>query len=320
MRARSVSIQKKAYQGVEGFFQPILQPYNGAMPKAFQKVALVGKHDSQKIAGSVEHLADFLSGQGYEVVLARHATETPEQRDYPQALLTELASHADVVVVLGGDGTMLSIARALAPYPVPLIGVNQGRLGFLTDIVMSDMEAELSRMLAGEYDTEERILLSARVETDGETRFEASAFNDVVVSKAGTGRLIEFEVIIDNEFVYTQRSDGLVVATPTGSTAYALSAGGPILYPTLEAITLVPICPHTLSARPIVVSSQSRVDIILHHADDARVHFDGQSYFDLHQGDMVRICRVPYNVTLLHPKHYSYYDTLRQKLHWGKQL
>lgn len=290
------------------------------MPQTFKKVALVGKYDNLAIAGSVEHLAGFLSGQGYEVVLASQTAEVLDQPGYPHANLTELAGSVDVVIVLGGDGTMLSIARALAPYPVPLIGVNQGRLGFLTDIVMGDMEAELSRMLAGEYDVEERILLSARVERDDETQFEATAFNDVVVSKAGTGRLIEFEVIIDNEYVYTQRSDGLVAATPTGSTAYALSASGPILYPTLEAIALVPICPHTLSARPIVVSSESCVDIVIHHADDARVHFDGQQYFDLQKGDKVRICRAPDNVTLLHPKHYSYYDTLRQKLHWGKQI
>jgi NAD+ kinase len=290
------------------------------MPQTFKKVALVGKYDNLAIAGSVKHLAGFLSAQGYEIVLASQTAEILEEAGYRHASLTELASLVDVVVVLGGDGTMLSIARVLAPYPVPLIGVNQGRLGFLTDIVMDDMEAELSRMLAGEYDAEERILLTASLERGDGSRSEGSAFNDVVVSKAGTGRLIEFEVIIDNEFVYTQRSDGLVVATPTGSTAYALSAGGPILYPTLEAIALVPICPHTLSARPIVVSSQSRVDIVIHHADDARVHFDGQNYFDLQQGDKVSICRVPYNVTLLHPKHYSYYDTLRQKLHWGKQL
>lgn len=292
----------------------------GGMAQTFNKVALVGKYDNQAIAGSVEHLAKFLSGQGYEIVLASQTAQALDLSGYRHADLTELASLVDVVVVLGGDGTMLSIARALAPYPVPLIGVNQGRLGFLTDITVGNMEMELSRMLGGEYDAEERILLTATLEREDGSHQEGSAFNDVVVSKAGTGRLIEFEVIIDNEFVYTQRSDGLVVATPTGSTAYALSAGGPILYPTLEAIALVPICPHTLSARPIVVSSDSMVDIIIHHADDARVHFDGQKYFDLQKGDKVRICRVPYNVTLLHPKHYSYYDTLRQKLHWGKQL
>jgi len=290
------------------------------MAQTFKKIALVGKYDNIEIAGSVERLAGYLSGLGYEIVLASQTAEVLNRHGYPHANLTELAGSVDVFIVLGGDGTMLSIARALAPYPVPLIGVNQGRLGFLTDIVMEDMEAELARMLAGEYDAEERILLSVRVERDGETQLDASAFNDVVVSKAATGRLIEFEVIIDNEFVYTQRSDGLVVATPTGSTAYALSAGGPILFPTLKAIALVPICPHTLSARPIVVSSESCVDIVIHHADDARVHFDGQSHFDLRKDDRVRICRAPDNVTLLHPKHYSYYDTLRQKLHWGKQI
>lgn len=292
----------------------------GPMPKPFQSIALAGKHDSASIGDSVQRLAAFLSGQGYDVVLSSQTAEKLGISGYRQTSLSELAKSADVVVVLGGDGTMLSIARALAPYPVPLIGVNQGRLGFLTDITIDNMESELSRMLAGEHDVEERIVLSARVDRDGRVVTESSAFNDVVVSKAGTGRLIEFEVIIDNEFVYTQRSDGLIVATPTGSTAYALSAGGPILYPTLQAIALVPICPHTLSARPIAVSSQSHVDIILHRADDARVHFDGQGYFDLQPGDRVRIYRVPFNVTLLHPKHYSYYDTLRQKLHWGKQL
>ncbi len=292
----------------------------GPMPKPFHTVALVGKCDSTAIGGPVQHLAGFLAQQGYQVVLASQTAERLNIAGYQRANLSELAQTVDVVVVLGGDGTMLSIARALAPYPVPLIGVNQGRLGFLTDITIENMESELSRMLAGEYDAEERIVLSARIERNGEVVTEASAFNDVVVSKAGTGRLIEFEVIIDNEFVYTQRSDGLIVATPTGSTAYALSAGGPILFPTLEAMAVVPICPHTLSARPIAVSSQSHVDIILHHADDARVHFDGQRNFDLQPGDRVRIYRVPFNVTLLHPKHYSYYDTLRQKLHWGKQL
>ena len=144
--------------------------------------------------------------------------------------------------------------------------------------------------------------------------------NDVVVGKGGSGRLIDLEIAINSEFVYSQRADGLVVTTPTGTTAYALSAGGPIVHPTLEAVALVPICPHTLSARPIVVSSHSRIEIHLTYADDARVHFDGQSYFDLKAGDHVWITRASRPVTLLHPHSYSYYDTLRQKLHWGKKL
>lgn len=290
------------------------------MPQTFKKVALVGKYDSLALAESVERLADFLSAHGCEVTLARQTAKTLDQPRYKQANLSELPTVAEVVIVLGGDGTMLSIARALAPYPVPLIGVNQGRLGFLTDITVDNMEAELARMLAGEYDAEQRILLTATLRHEDDTYEEGPAFNDVVVSKAATGRLIEFEVFIDNEYVYTQRSDGLVVATPTGSTAYAMSAGGPILYPTLEAIALVPICPHTLSARPIVVSSESRVDIIIKRADDARVHLDGQNYFELQKGDTVSICRMPNSVTLLHPRHYRYYDTLRQKLHWSRQI
>lgn len=167
---------------------------------------------------------------------------------------------------------------------------------------------------------EERILLNAQVRRDGATAYESAAFNDVVVGKGGIGRLIELEIAINSEYVYSQRADGLVVTTPTGSTAYALSAGGPIMHPKLEAIALVPVCPHTLSARPLVVSSQSRIEIRLTHADDARVHFDGQHNFDLMTGDQVWVTRAARSVSLLHPHSYSYYDTLRQKLHWGKKL
>ena len=171
-----------------------------------------------------------------------------------------------------------------------------------------------------QYVAEERILLNGQIRRGGERVFEATAFNDVVVGKGGSGRLIDLEISINSEFVYSQRADGLVVTSPTGTTAYALSAGGPIVHPTLEAVALVPICPHTLSARPIVVSSHSRIELHLTHADDARVHFDGQHYFDLQAGDHVWITRASRPVTLLHPHSYSYYDTLRQKLHWGKKL
>jgi len=167
---------------------------------------------------------------------------------------------------------------------------------------------------------EERILLNGQVRRGGERVFESTAFNDVVVGKGGSGRLIDLEISINSEFVYSQRADGLVVTSPTGTTAYALSAGGPIMHPTLEAVALGPICPHTLSARPIVVSSHARIELHLTYADDARVHFDGQQHFDLLSGDHVWITRASHPVTLLHPHSYSYYDTLRQKLHWGKKL
>jgi NAD+ kinase len=203
---------------------------------------------------------------------------------------------------------------------VPLIGINQGRLGFLTDITVTDMFDAVAEILSGQYVAEERILLNGQIRRNGEVVIESTAFNDVVVGKGGSGRLIDLEIAINSEFVYSQRADGLVVTSPTGTTAYALSAGGPIVHPTLEAVALVPICPHTLSARPIVVSSHSRIEIHLTYADDARVHFDGQHYFDLLSDDHVWITRASRPVTLLHPHSYSYYDTLRQKLHWGKKL
>jgi NAD+ kinase len=239
---------------------------------------------------------------------------------FPRRDLYALATDCDVVVVLGGDGTMLSIARTLAPYGSPLIGINQGRLGFLTDITADAMFDAVAEILSGQYVAESRILLNGQVRRNGETVFEGTAFNDVVVGKGITGRLIELEISINGEFVYSQRADGLVATTPTGTTAYALSAGGPIVHPTLEAIALVPICPHTLSARPIVVSGHSRIEITLTHADDGRAHFDGQLHFDLKSGDQVWITRASRSVTLLHPHAYSYYDTLREKLHWGKKL
>lgn len=290
------------------------------MHTAFKIIGLVGKYDTQGMGGSVLELARFLIERGYQIILASQTAEYLHIDEFPTENLSDLAAHSDVVVVLGGDGTMLSIARTLAPHGAPLIGINQGRLGFLTDITIDSMLDAVAEILSGQYVAEERILLNAQVRRNGATVFESAAFNDVVVGKGGIGRLIELEIAINSEYVYSQRADGLVVTTPTGSTAYALSAGGPIMHPKLEAIALVPVCPHTLSARPIVVSSQSRIEIRLTHADDARVHFDGQHNFDLMTGDQVWVTRAARPVTLLHPHSYSYYDTLRQKLHWGTKL
>lgn len=290
------------------------------MQTPFHTVGLVGKYNNQGMGVSVRALAAFLHARGHEVLLACQTAEHLGIEDFPTRNLHELAAGSDVVVVLGGDGTMLSIARELAPNGVPLIGVNQGRLGFLTDITIDHMLEAIAEILSGQYVAEERILLNGQVRRGSELVFESTAFNDVVVGKGGTGRLIDLKIAINSEFVYSQRADGLVVASPTGTTAYALSSGGPIMHPTLEAVAMVPICPHTLSARPIVVSSHSRIEIQLTYADDARVHFDGQIYFDLHSGDRVWITRAVHPVTLLHPHSYSYYDTLRQKLHWGKKL
>lgn len=290
------------------------------MQTPFHTVGLVGKFDANGMGDSVRSLARFLESRGHAVLLAAQTAERLEVGDFTACNLPQLAAESDAVVVLGGDGTMLSIARELAPHGVPLIGINQGRLGFLTDITVEDMFDAVADILSGQYVAEERILLNGQVRRDGDTVFESTAFNDVVLGKGGSGRLIDLEIAINSEFVYGQRADGLVVTTPTGTTAYALSAGGPIVHPTLEAVALVPVCPHTLSARPIVVSSYSRIELHLVYADDARVHFDGQQHFDLQSGDYVWITRASRPVTLLHPHSYSYYDTLRQKLHWGKKL
>jgi len=290
------------------------------MQTPFHTIGLVGKYDNQGMEASVRALGEFLRARGHAVLLATQTAEHLAIEDFPKRNLHDLAAESDAVVVLGGDGTMLSIARELAPQGVPLIGINQGRLGFLTDITVDDMFDAVAEILSGQYVAEERILLNGQVRRNGERVFEATAFNDVVVGKGGSGRLIDLEISINSEFVYSQRADGLVVTTPTGTTAYALSAGGPIVHPTLEAVALVPICPHTLSARPIAVNSHSEIEINLIHADDARVHFDGQQHADLVIGDRVVIQRAKNTVRLLHPVGHNYYDTLRQKLHWGEKL
>ncbi|MCX7672068.1 MAG: NAD kinase [Thiobacillaceae bacterium] len=290
------------------------------MSHDFKRIGIVGKYHGSSCSGAIRRLAEHLAARGHEVMLAAHTAEVCRIYELPSATLHELGRRVDLAVVIGGDGTLLNVARNLVDHGVPLIGVNQGRLGFLADVPVDGMLPILDRILAGAYVAEERILLTARVERGEAVHRSTHAFNDVVVSKSTLGRLIEFEVYVDDQFVYSQRADGMVVSTPTGSTAYALSAGGPILHPTLEAFVLIPICPHTLSARPIAVNSSSEIEINLIHAHDARVHFDGQEHADLELGDRVVIRRAVNTVRLLHPQGHNYYDTLRQKLHWGEKL
>ncbi|HUW51120.1 MAG TPA: NAD kinase [Sulfuricella sp.] len=290
------------------------------MSQLFKTVALIGKYNSPEIGDPLLRLARFLEEREYGVLVERQTAESTGVSAFPVASLEEIGEQADLAVVLGGDGTMLNIARSLHGYEVPLVGINQGRLGFLTDVSAETMLETMAEILAGDYLSEARFLLAVTIRRHGENVHEACAFNDAVVSKGATARLIELEVFVDGQFVYSQRSDGLIVSTPTGSTAYALSSGGPILHPTLEALVLVPICPHTLSDRPIAVNSESTIEILLLHADDARVHFDGQRHFDLQENDWVIVRRSRQMVRLLHPFGHSYYDMLRQKLHWGEKL
>ncbi|MGH8750071.1 MAG: NAD kinase [Burkholderiales bacterium] len=288
------------------------------MNNAFKTVALIGKYKSPEIAEHLLGLALFLQQRGVKVLVDRLTAAHLEKNDYPALPLEEIGKQADLAVVLGGDGTMLNIARTFAPYDVALVGVNQGRLGFLTDVSVDTMLETMTAILDGEYVTEERMLLSAEIVSNSKSVLKVLAFNDVVVSKGAKGSMVEFDVHIDGQFVYTLRSDGLIVATPTGSTAYALSSGGPIVHPSLSLIALVPVSPHTLSNRPVVVGGDSIVEILMHDSDDARAHFDSHSHFDLRDGDKIIVSRARDSIRLLHPVGHNYYHMLREKLHWSK--
>lgn len=288
------------------------------MKNAFATAALIGKYNSPEIAKPLLQLARFLEKRGVAVMIDPLTASHIEKCSYPVLPLEELGARADLAIVLGGDGTMLNIARTFAPYEVALVGVNQGRLGFLTDISLDTMLETMGAILDGQYVTEDRMLLEAEVESGKERVLNVLAFNDVVVSKGVKGSMIEFEVRIDGESIYTQRSDGLIVATPTGSTAYALSSGGPIVHPSLKVMTLVPVCPHTLSNRPIVISSDCTIEIVVAGADDPRAHFDSHSHVELREGDRVRVRCYGHSISLLHPVGHSYYAMLRQKLNWNR--
>lgn len=287
------------------------------MESIFKNVAIIGKFMNPETSDQVCVLADYLQQHQVGVVIEKNTAGCSALNGYRVAPMDDIGDDVDLAVVLGGDGTMLTVARAFVNHAIPLVGVNRGRLGFLTDLAAETMLDGISKILAGEFYKEDRILLTAALERDGRLISEGHALNDVVINKNGESKLIELEVYIDDQFVHRQRSDGLIVSTPTGTTAYSLSAGGPILHPTLAAIALVPICPHTLSNRPIAINSSSRVEITLMRAADACVHFDGQTHADLLAGDKVIVRRADETITLLHPRGHSHYAMLRKKLNWG---
>jgi NAD+ kinase len=229
-----------------------------------------------------------------------------------------IGERAELAVVLGGDGTMLNAARNLACFDVPLVGINQGRLGFMTDIALDAMIGSITATAGrAKLCAKSASCSTPRVLRDGQVEFATLALNDVVVNKGETGRMIELEVKVDGELIHILRADGMIVSTPTGSTAYALSANGPILHPSVAGIAIVPLCPHALSNRPITVSDSSRIEVGLLAPHDARVHFDGQGRFDARAGDVLRLARSRHSITLLHPPGYSYFAMLREKLHWS---
>ena len=294
-------------------------PFSSAQPTTSpQIIAIVGKPMAAGIAQSVRGIADFLISAGYRAVLEHHTAINTGLQGLDVMTVAQIGSQAAAAIIVGGDGTMLGIARQLAPFDVPLIGINQGRLGFMTDIPLDRVLPLLGDMLSGQILSERRTLLEGVVQRDGKAIFTALAFNDVVVSRgAGTG-MVELRVDVDGHFMYNQRSDGLIVATPTGSTAYSLSAGGPLLHPSLGGIVLVPIAPHALSNRPIVLPDQSEIVVTVINGRDASVNFDMQSLASLQLHDRISIRRSVHTITFLHPPGWSYYDTLREKLHWNE--
>jgi NAD+ kinase len=291
------------------------------MASGFKTVGVAGKHGDPRTAAALPALAAVVARCGATLkVEAALAGAWPAAGVGAGLALDALVASVDVLVVVGGDGTMLAAARAAAPRGVPLIGVNVGRLGFLADLRPDALDAQLAEVLGGRHRAEHRQLLDAELVRGVHAERIGLALNDVVVQKWDGGRMIEFDTHVDGTFVCAHRADGLVVATPTGSTAYALSSGGPILHPGLDALVLVPICPHTLSDRPVVVQGSSTIEVAVRdsHAAQAQVALDGQTTVHLAPGDRVRVSRAAARLTLLHPPGYDYFDILRTKLHWGR--
>ncbi|MDZ4262400.1 MAG: NAD(+) kinase [Pseudomonadota bacterium] len=289
------------------------------MTTKFKRIGIISKFSDTSIGTTIEILATFLTERHHQVVLEESAAKALPGTTMETSSIEQLGVRCDLVIVVGGDGTLLHAARSLVEHNIPLVGINLGRLGFLTDISPDDMLSRLNEILDGTYYEEKRFLLRALVVRNGETVQEGSAFNDVVIHKWNSVRMIEFETHVDGLLVNSQRSDGLIVSTPTGSTAYALSGGGPILHPALNAIVLVPICPHTLSNRPIVIDGNSVIELRVTHSDltHVRLTLDGQNNFGLEAGDIVKIMKKEKPVRLFHPKGHDHFQILRAKLRWG---
>lgn len=295
------------------------------MSLQFKRVALVGKYqdsasgpvpESSRVV--IDEIANFLASQGCEVVLAERTAHATGLTQWPALDVATIGAECDLAVVVGGDGTMLSIGRQLAHYGTPLIGINQGRLGFITDIPLDGYRQALPDMLAGKFDEDHRALMRGKVMRGQQCVFEAIAMNDVVVNRGAAASMVELRVEVNGHFVANHRADGIIVATPTGATAYALSAGGPLLHPLVPAWALVPIAPHTLSNRPIVISDPAEIAIEIVAGRDATASFDMQSLSALQKGDRILVRRSEHQVCFLHPVGWSYFDTLREKLHWNE--
>ena len=289
------------------------------MVMKFKKIAIIGKYPSseetKEIHNQLIQLITHLSQKDFELFIEEKTQRQIKLTKFKSLPLTEIGKQVDIAIVVGGDGTMLGVGRTLVDTGIPLIGINQGRFGFLDDLNIDSMFTNIDNILNGIYIQDNRMLIETTVERNNKVIYESFALNDIVI-RSGL-RLIELEVNIDERFVHTQRSDGLIVSSPTGTTAYALSAGGPIIHPNLDAITIVPISPHTLSNRPIAVSGDSKILIKIVNMDEAYASIDGQIQIPLDKKDTISIKKAKQSISILHPKDYCYFEMLRNKLNWG---
>lgn len=287
------------------------------MSKEFNTVAILGRVEDPRVAEPMSALAAHLTKAGIDVIAEPSASFQPPVRTVDES---KIAQHADLIIAVGGDGTMLYAAGLGQERGVPLLGINRGRLGFLADITPDEMLNRLDQVLGGEYVRESRLMLTARIIAPDGSAKAATGLNDVVLQRRETGRMVDFETRIAGRYVNTHSGDGLIVATPTGSTAYALSCGGPIIEPALDAVVVVPVCPHTLSDRPIVIPSRHEIDVRLqpHEDSKAEITVDGHLLGDLNPKDRLLIAEAEKRITLIHPPGYDYFEILRSKLHWGR--
>ncbi|GAA0775238.1 NAD kinase [Castellaniella ginsengisoli] len=290
----------------------------------FKTVALIGRHQDSGMDTPLRRLGKVLSKAGRDVLIEAETGRNTGVDDFPLASYEDIGARADLAIIMGGDGTMLAAARQLATSGVAMIGINHGRLGFITDIPLGSADEAITRILNGAFVQDERILLEGRVMRGDETIFSGLALNDVIINRAGRGGMIELRVECNGAFMHSQRADGLIIATPTGSTAYALSAGGPILHPQVNALVLVPVAPQTLSNRPITLPDDSVLNITISALgrveSGASIHFDMQALSNCQEGDRIDVRRSPHRVRFLHPQGYSYFSTLRSKLNWNRML
>ncbi|WP_108649872.1 NAD(+) kinase [Dongshaea marina] len=293
------------------------------MSQHFKKIALIGKLNHPETKQTLHKVMHYLEQHKLSVLVEeRIADELGVSPDSTRDLVT-LGQKCDLAIMVGGDGNMLGVARVLSRFDISVVGINRGNLGFLTDLSPCDFETQLTEILRGEYQTEHRFLLEAQVYRHDELKASNSAMNEAALHLGKIGPMIEFEVYIDGAFMYSQRADGIIVTTPTGSTAYAMSAGGPILTPSLNAIALVPMHPHTLSCRPIAVDSDSEIKLVVSpnsRADEMQISCDGQVALTVLPGDEILIRKTQHQLRLLHPHGYSYFHILRKKLGWGSKL